>query len=185
MKLQTKNILKVVSVIYISSFWSHMMFSVRNRFKVLITNNSLDIDKNIQRTIRRVIFGCFTGPMRTWISIWIGLDRTFYLRVKLVCIDDAWTLYHHSAKKQSEYFNGLPGKYYRAFYWNIKKYIKILFRVSPFLCKSVYVNEWWDVMLSTNDTEITINIPAILIVFISGVPRVITIRMCCSFVFLS
>ncbi len=115
-------------------------------------------------------------------NIWIGLDHTFYLRVKLVCIDDSWTLYHHSAKKQSEYFNWLPGKYYRAFYWNIKK---ILFRVSPFLIRCVYVNEWWGVMLSTNDTKTTINIPAILIVFISGVPRVITIRMCCSFVFLS
>ncbi len=70
-------------------------------------------------------------------NIWIGLDRTFYLRVKLACIDDSGTLYRHSAKKQSEYFNWLPGKYYRAFYWNIKKYIKILFRVSPFLHKSV------------------------------------------------
>lgn len=40
-------------------------------------------------------------------------------------------------------------------------------------------------MLSTNDTKITINIPAISIDFVSGVTRVIRIRMCCSFVFLS
>ncbi len=124
--------IKVVGVFYISSFWSHMMFSVRNRFKVLVTNNSLDIDKNMDNKASH--FWVFYWPYE---NIWIGLDHTFYLRVKLVCIDDSWTLYHHSAKKQSEYFNWLPGKYYRAFYWNIKKYIKILFRVSPFLYKCV------------------------------------------------
>lgn len=43
-------------------------------------------------------------------------------------------------------------KYYRALYWNIKKYTEILLRVAEYY-ECVCVNKWSNVMISTYNTK--------------------------------
>lgn len=134
---------------YISSFWSHIMFSVRNRLKCKssFTNESW---KSYLTSLVTLHLHCMENNSlesnKFWtISFGEQISR-FDLRMKLISRDYSWTLL--------VWILQLIGQYYRALYWNIKKYIKILLEYESCCVRvCVHVNEWWNVMLSTNNTK--------------------------------
>lgn len=84
-------------------------------------------------------------------------------------------------------------KYYRALYWNIKKYITISLSLTigvlECVCVDIWLNEWCQVFHEQykKTSCVVINIPAVFKWLRNEgnmPPCVIHIRMCCGFLFL-